>query len=129
MSVEEKYKVLKSIFWDYKTDLLPFDKIIDRDLNLIDDYEFKLILNRMLERLNWYELMDILGIELIKNLLTPGTIKKLRNKELKERYERIRRILHKEPLPISGWDPEYRKRIKTTLLSNRWKLFQELSKS
>jgi len=127
MSLEEKYKILKSIFWNYNTDLLPFNKVIERDINSIDDYEFKLMLNRMLERLNWYELMDILGIDLIKKLLTPEIISKLRNKELKDRYERIRRILFKEPLSISGWDPEYRKRIKTTLLSYRWKLFQDLS--
>jgi len=127
MSLEEKYKILKSIFWDYNTDLLPFNKVIERDINSIDDYEFKLMLNRMLERLNWYELMDILGIDLIKKLLTPEIISKLRNKELKDRYERIRRILFKEPLSISGWDPEYRKKIKTTLLSYRWKLFQDLS--
>jgi len=120
MSVEEKNKVLKSIFWDYNTDLLPLGKLIERDINSIDDYEFKLMLNRMLERLNWYELMDILSIDLIKKLLTPEIISKLRNKELRDRYERIRRILFKEPLSISGWDPEYRKRIKTTLLSYRW---------
>jgi hypothetical protein len=120
MPDEEKYKLLKSIFWDYNTDILPFNKLIARDLNSIDDYEFKFMLNRMLERLNWYQLMDILGIDLIKKMLTPEIINKLRSKELKERYERIRRILSKEPLPFPGWDPEYRKRIKTNLLSYRW---------
>lgn len=120
MTVEEKYKALKNIFWDYNTSLLPLDKVIKRDLNSIDNYEFNLILNRMLERLNWYELLDILGIDIIKKLLTPEVIVKLRSKELKDRYERIRRILLKEHLPFSGWDPEYRKRIKATLLSNRW---------
>ena len=117
---EKKRNALLNIFWDYNTDLLPLEKIIKRDLKSIDDYEFKLILNRMLERLNWYELLDILGIDLIKQLLTPEIIGKLRNEGLKERYETIRPILFKEPLPVSGWDPEYRKRVKTTLLSNRW---------
>jgi hypothetical protein len=74
----------------------------------------------MLERLNWYELMDIFGIELIKRILSSEITGRLRNKELKERYERIRRILFREPLPFSGWDPEYRKRIESTLLSYRW---------
>jgi len=120
MTTEEKYKALKNIFWDYNTGLLPLDKIIKRDLNSIDNYEFKLIINRMLERLNWYELLDILGLDLIKKLLIPEVTGKLRSKELKDRYERIRQILLKEPLPFSGWDPEYRKRIKTTLLSYRW---------
>jgi hypothetical protein len=120
MTYEEKYKALTNIFWDYNINLLPFNRVIERDSGSIDDYEWKLILNRMLERLSWYELLEILGVDLIKKSLTRETIGKLRNKELKERYERIRRILFKEPLPLSGWDPEYRKRIKATLLSNRW---------
>jgi len=120
MTYEEKYKALTNIFWDYNINLLPFNKVIEGDSGSIDDYEWKLILNRMLERLSWYELLEILGVDLIKKSLTRETIGKLRNKELKERYERIRRILFKEPLPLSGWDPEYRKRIKATLLSNRW---------
>jgi len=120
MSIEKKHKILKNIFWDYNTDFLPLDEIIKKNFKSIDDYGLNLILNRMLERLNWYELLDILGLDLIKQFLTPEIIDKLRNKEMKERYETIRRILFKEPLPISGWDPEYLKRVKTTLLSNRW---------
>ena len=120
MSNEEKHRILKSIFWDYDISLLPLNKIIEGDIKAIESYEFKLMMNRMLERLNWYELLDILGAGLLKDLITPEIIGRLRSKELKERYERIRRILHKEPLPFSGWDPEYRKRIKSTLLSDRW---------
>jgi len=120
MSDEEKNKVLKSIFWDYNTNLLPLDKITRGDLYSVEDYDLKLIVRRMLERLNWYELIDILGIEILKKSLTPEVIRSLRNKDLRERYERIRRILFKEPLPFSGWDPEYRKRIQSTLLSYRW---------
>ncbi len=120
MSDKEKLNTLNTIFWDYNTNLLPFNKIIEMDLDSVDEYDFKLILNRMLERLNWYELIDILGIKNLKKLLTPEIITRLRSKELKDRYERIRRILHQEPLSISGWDPEYRKRIEATLLSYRW---------
>jgi hypothetical protein len=117
---EEKYRVLKSIFGDYNVKLLPLEKIVERDLNSIDSYELKLIIKRMLERLNWYELLDILGLDLIKKFLTTEIIGSLRNKELKDRYERIRRILFNEPLPFTGWDPEYREKIKSTLLSYRW---------
>ena len=116
----EKYTKLKQIFWDYNVDKLPLDKVVNMEFNSIGSYEFNLVFNRMLERLNWYDLLDILGIDFIKKILTAERICKLRNKELKDRYERIRRILFKESLSISGWDPEYRKRIKATLLSNRW---------
>ncbi|NLT49482.1 MAG: hypothetical protein GXX85_01025 [Ignavibacteria bacterium] len=120
MSIDEKYITIKKIFWDYNTDLLPIAEVISRDLKSIDSYEFKLMLNRMLERLNWYELLDILGADLLKQLLTPETINRLRDKGLRGRYESIRRILFGEPLSVSGWDTEYRERIKHTLLSNRW---------
>ena len=120
MSIEEKYNTLKKIFWDYNIDLLPLNKIVIMQFDVIDKYEFDLIINRMLERLGWFDLLDILGVDLLKKVLTSGSINRLRSKELKDRYERIRRILFKEPLPLSGWDSEYIKRIKTTLLSNRW---------
>lgn len=120
MSIEEKYNTLKKIFWDYNIDLLPLNKIVNMQFDVIDKYEFDLIINRMLERLGWFDLLDILGVDLLKKILISGAINRLRSKELKDRYERIRRILFKEPLPLSGWDPEYIRRIKTTLLSNRW---------
>ncbi|MEW6195146.1 MAG: hypothetical protein AB1521_08330 [Bacteroidota bacterium] len=120
MTKEEKYNTLKKIFWDYNIDILPINKVVDQQLDKIDKYELDIMINRMLERLNWYDLLDILGVDLLKKLLTAGSISKLRSKELKDRYERIRRILFKEPLSLSGWDAEYIKRIKSTLLSNRW---------
>ncbi|MFZ2323570.1 MAG: hypothetical protein WAV89_07735 [Ignavibacteriaceae bacterium] len=120
MLPEEKYKILKKIFWDYNIDLLPLNKIVNMQFDVIDKYDFDLVINRMLERLSWSDLLDILGVDLLKKILVPGLINKLRSNELKDRYERIRRILFREPLPLSGWDPEYIKRIKTTLLSDRW---------
>ena len=120
MSIEEKYATLKKIFWDYNSDLLPLNKIVNMQFDFIDKYEFDLVINRMLERLSWPDLLDILGVDKLKKILVSDSIKRLRSNELKDRYERIRRILYKEPLPLSGRDPEYIKRIKTTLLSDRW---------
>ena len=120
MSIEEKYNTLKKIFWDYNIDLLPLNNIVTMQFDAIDKYDLDLIINRMLERLGWFDLLDILGVDLLKKILISDSINRLRSKELRDRYERIRRILCKEPLPISGWDTEYIQRIKTTLLSNRW---------
>ena len=119
MLLEEKHIILKRIFWDYNINLLNLDKIAALQLDEIDRYELDMIINRMLERLSWFDLLDILGVDLLKKILASGSINRLRSNELKDRYERIRRILFKEPLPLSGWDTEYIKRIKTTLLSNR----------
>ncbi len=120
MTYEEKKKLLKTIFWDYDTSSLPLDKIINKEYNSVDEYEFRMVFNRMLERLNWYDLLDLMGVDLLKVHLTNDAISGLRSKELKDKYERIRRILFEEPLSLSGWDAEYIKRIRYTLLSNRW---------
>jgi len=117
---DEKYTALKKIFWDYNIEMLPLKKIASRQFPDVDKYEYDLVINRMLERMSWIELLDILGIDELKKILSSEKIKKLRSNELKDRYERIRRILFKEPLSLSGWDTEYIKRIKATLLSNRW---------
>ena len=119
MTRKEKYGTLKKIFWDYNVEFLPLDNFIKMETDDIDEYVYNLVVTRMLERLNWYDIIDILGIEQLKKILSQDTIKRLRSNELKERYERIRRILFKEPLSLSGWDPEYIKRIRTTLLSYR----------
>ncbi|MBX3008371.1 MAG: hypothetical protein KF816_10125 [Melioribacteraceae bacterium] len=52
MALEEKYNTLSKIFWDYNVKLLPLDKIINKQLDLIDEYEPNLVVTRMLERLD-----------------------------------------------------------------------------
>jgi hypothetical protein len=76
--------------------------------------------NRMFERLNWHELMDILGVDRIKKLLTKESISRIRFPELRERYEFIRKILSREPVSFTGWGDAYHQRIKHTLFSDRW---------
>ena len=116
----EKYQKLKNIFWDYNVERLPLNKIVENDLKSIDDYELKFILNRMFERLSWYDLLEILGVSTIKYYLTQETISKIRFVELREKYEYLRKVLSGEPISFTGWGDEYYSKIKHTLFSNRW---------
>ncbi|MEJ5350700.1 MAG: hypothetical protein WHS65_03815 [Melioribacteraceae bacterium] len=120
MNYIEKYNALKNIFWDYKIENLPIDKIINHEFDSIDTYEFNLIIKRMFERLTWYELIDILGMDNIQKLLTDDLIKRIYPKELRDKYERIRRILRKEIISDAGWNSTNHKRIRASILSNRW---------
>jgi len=120
MNYIEKYNALKNIFWDYQIEKLPIDKIINHEFDSIDMYEFNLIIKRMFERLTWYELIDILGIDIIKKLLTDEFIKRIYPKELRDKYERIRRILRKEIISDAGWNSTNHKRIRASIISNRW---------
>ena len=85
MTSHEKYQKLRNIFWDYNVELLPLNKIVECDLKSIDDYELKFILNRMFERLSWYDLLEILGIPSLKYYLTQEAISKIRFVELREK--------------------------------------------
>jgi hypothetical protein len=90
------------------------------DLQSIDKYTFNFIIVRMLERLSWYDLLEILGPENLKQILIPEIIDKLHSKELRAKYEFIRKILSGEDLSFTGWGDAYYQRIKHTLFSNRW---------
>jgi hypothetical protein len=120
MTLEEKTKALKKIFWDYNTEKLPLDTAANGNLGSLGEYEFNLIFNRMLERLSWYELLDIVGVESLKRYLTKERIAKLRFAEMRDKYEFIRKILSGEPVSLAGWGDEYYQKIKHTLFSHRW---------
>jgi hypothetical protein len=111
---------LKSIIWDY--DVAPGElyEVITGQRAKAGPFTFERLFVRMLERLSWYELIDLLGMEYLKQRLSQQIIDKVRFKTLRGRYENVRKVLSGEPLSFSGWNPEYREEIKHTLLSNRW---------
>jgi len=74
----------------------------------------------LLERSDWYSILDLVEIEKIKEQLTPEIIERLRFPDLKIKYERIRKILHKETVLFTEWGPEFSEKIKYKLFSNRW---------
>ena len=124
LSVAPQKRLMKAlaskIIWDYEIDTDELYETVIGKRGKAGPLDAQQILIRMLERLSWYDLVDILGLEFLKNALTVEVIQKIRFKALREKYETARKVLHGHPLSISGWDPAYRKRIKHTLLSNRW---------
>jgi len=110
----------RGIIWDYDVDPDELFEVITGKREKSGPFDAERIFVRMLERLSWYELIELLGLEFIKNHLNKDVIKKIRFKALRGRYETIRKILSGDPLSFSGWDHEYREKIKYTLLSNRW---------
>lgn len=120
MDKSQIYQLIQPILWDYKTDPYDFFLTAVGEKNRAGCFNQEKALIRMLERLSWYDLIRLFGVERLKVLLTPGIISKLRIKELQEKYEFARKILHGESVSFSGWSAEYREKIKHTLLSNRW---------
>jgi hypothetical protein len=111
---------LMEIIWDYDCDPDELLEVISGKRAKAGPFDMKRLFLRMLERLSWYELIDLLGMEYIKEHLTEDIVRKIRFKTLRGRYETVRKFLSGNPVSFSGWNPEYREEIKHTLLSNRW---------
>lgn len=120
LSKENIEKKIKSVFWDYNVDPGELYQIVLEKKHgegfLNKEYVFK----RILERLSWYEIIEIFGLDFLKRNLTAKIIFEIRNTTLKSRYEFIRKILQGETLSFTGWSIENRKRLKSSVLSHRW---------
>jgi len=118
--VERIKLILKKILWDYEIDPpLLYDVIVGKR-ERVGTFNKEKIMLRALERLSWYDLLELFGKEELGRNLTDDIIRKLRFKELQEKYEFARKVLQGETVSYTGWSPEYRKKIRHTLLSNRW---------
>ncbi len=74
----------------------------------------------MLERLRWYDLLDLLGHKTLQKKLVPDVLKQIRSPDKRVKYKRLGKILRGDPVPFIRWCPEYREEVKDSLLSNRW---------
>jgi len=113
-------KIIHKLNWDY---IISSDEIIAvfrKEKEMAGHWDFEHLFIRALEKLSWYELIDLIGIDTIRCSLTPSIINQLRFPEQKLKYERIRKILQGETLSFAKWGVESRCRFKDTLFSLRW---------
>ncbi|MCZ8344748.1 MAG: hypothetical protein O9301_17065 [Leptospira sp.] len=112
---------MKSLCWDYNIkpeDLLALTEGRAETAGGFDTIGWFV---RCLQSLPWHILVPLWGgIERVKLLLTPETIRRVWPPARRETFERIRKILSGEPVPNAGWGTEINKKIKDSFLSNRW---------
>ena len=117
---DEQYRCLKRINWDYAISVEDIYAVIKGEKSHAGHWDFDHLLVRMLERLGWYDLLDLLGRETIQEKLVPEILRQIRSPEKREKYERLGKILRGEPVSFTKWGPEYREKVRHTLFSNRW---------
>lgn len=120
MTVIEKENALRSIAWDYQVRGDRLLQVLHGLQEREGPFDQEKLLLRVLERLPWHDVLDLIGKDRLKELLTPERIARLRFPEQRRRYDRIRRILQGENVSLSGWDPRHREAYRRSLLSNRW---------
>jgi hypothetical protein len=112
--------IMRHVVWDYDVDPYELYEVAVGTRDAIGHFDAERVLLRMLERLSWYDVLDVLGIDELRTRLVPPLIARIRHEDVRERYEYVRKILQGEALPLSGWDPASREKIRHTLLSHRW---------
>ena len=120
---EEKDRIrgiMRHAVWDYAVDPYELYEVAIGKRGKVGHFDAERVLLRMLERLPWYDVLDLLGVDGLRTLLVPRVIARTRHEDVRERYEYVRRILQGETLPLSGWDPASREKVRHTLLSHRW---------
>ena len=120
MTASEKENLLKSVTWDYRVRTDRLLQVLHGLREREGPFDQDKILLRVLERLPWHDVLELVGEDLLKRLLTSERIASLRFPEQRRRYDRVRKILQGEPLSFSGWDPRHREAYRRSLLSNRW---------
>ena len=117
---QNNYAVLERLLWDYDLNAKDFYDLLLGKKARIGLWNQERALIRVLERLGWYDIVNILGLEYLKEHLTLQIIEKLRFPDLQRKYGIVRKVLHGEPVSFSGWDSETRQRARDAVLSNRW---------
>ena len=113
-------KLLKPILWDYEIDPYDFYQLAIGKKKMIGLFNQERALIRILERLYWYDVVDLLGLDFLKENLSSNIVNKLHIGGLKRRYEIVHKILREEPVSFSKWNSETRQRLKHSILSHRW---------
>jgi len=113
-------KLLHPIVWDYHIDPYELFETAAGKKAQTGSFTQEKALVRMLEYLAWYDLLRLFGIDGLRKLITKDVISRLRIREVREKYELVRKVLQGETVSFSGWSPEYREQIKHSLLSDRW---------
>ena len=118
---QEKIKrILQPLLWDYHIEADDFYRIALGQKAGIGFLHQQQALLRILERLSWYDILELFDCEFLKNHITSDLISKMRFPATKRKYEILRKILHGQSVSFPEWSAETRQRAQNAILSNRW---------
>lgn len=121
----ERARIAGMLVWDYAVQAEEVIEVLEGRRKRVAVLDRDALFRRMLAGLAWHTIIEMVGIDEIRRMLTPANIAKLWPAGLRERYERIRKLLRGEPVPFAGWgSPEDRERVRRDLrrstFSQRW---------
>jgi hypothetical protein len=117
---EEKLKLMRSINWDYNATPEDMLDVIEGYRDSAGAFDREGLFVRSLERLSWYHIVELFGVDLMIRLWTPELARRLRSKEMRKDYDYAISILRGKPLPTPEWGVRNYRPVRNPFLPNRW---------
>jgi hypothetical protein len=93
LTTPEKEKILARLFWDLETEQTDIDKLIEENLQTLDDPRSQQFFRRLLSSCDWYSLLKLIPPQKLKAVLSDQILDKIFPKDLKSKYLYARDLL------------------------------------
>jgi hypothetical protein len=117
---EEKLEAARALNWDYLDAPEDMLAVIEGRLETSGAFTREKLFVRSLERLTWYRILGLWGIDAVKKLYTPELAGRIWPKDLRTRYDFALSILRGKPISLARWGDEYYKQMRHPFFSDRW---------
>ncbi len=102
MQTSETAQQLAKAFWDVDADPVELYRLLTGESEKVGHITRERLYRRLMETFSWYQVLEIVPGDQIKNMLDENTISKLRNKTLQKRYETLTEILRRNTISAAG---------------------------
>ena len=116
----EKLNIMKMLNWDYLDNPEDMLAVIEGRLETSGVFTKEKLFLRSIERLPWHQIVELWGVEKIKELYTHDIAERIWPKERKYHYDFAVSILRGEAIPVARWGDEYYRKMWRPFLSDRW---------
>jgi len=120
MAHGELVAIAEKIVWDYDHAPEEIAEVLAGERERVGHFDRSALFLRMLQSLPWQRIVQTLGMDEVRLLLTPEVIERLWPPSLRERYVRIRSVLQGNPVPATEWSSERARALRDTFLADRW---------
>jgi len=93
MNSKERHKLFRQIMWDYSISAVAIDEVLTDKKDLAGHYDKQSIFVKLLESYSWFTIVQLFSPEELRMLLSDDTIKKLRFKSLRSKYEFVQKSI------------------------------------
>jgi hypothetical protein len=116
---KEKLDLMPSLNWDYLDKPEDMLAVIEGDLASSGAFTREKLFVRSLERLSWYRIIGLWGVEEVKKLYTPKLAGRIWPKDRRKDYDFAFAILRREPVSPPRWGDEHYKSARYRFFLNR----------